>query len=134
MIDPRRNAMRSVKIEKTSLMQIVRNNRDKHVKEYKEAIEDYKSGVLKVATDNLERAKTGNLETFKKIENRPPEPVSYEKEYSRAIRQLELSVDDVIEIEDDVFNQLVLDEWQWKGQFAATNSFLKSYTVAGSAR
>ena len=33
---------------------------------------------------------------------------------------LELSVEDIIEVEEDVFNQLVLDEWQWKRSFTAS--------------
>ena len=39
---------------------------------------------------------------------------------------LELSVEDTIELEDDIFNQLVLDEWTWKHQFVASASLYKS--------
>jgi hypothetical protein len=39
---------------------------------------------------------------------------------------LELSVDEVLEVEEDVFNQLVLDEWGWKHNFAATSAMYKS--------
>ena len=121
--------MRNIKMLKTELLNIVRDNKKKHVQEYEEAIQDYKTGVLKVAEENLKRAKTGDLDSFKKIEAQPPAPLSYEKEYGRAIRQLELSIDTEIVIEEDIFNQLVLDEWDWKSHFSATNSFLKSYTV-----
>ena len=53
-------------------------------------------------------------------------PQSYEAEYTRAMRMLELSVDDTIEVEQDVFNQLVLDEWHWKMSFTASNTMYKS--------
>ena len=46
--------------------------------------------------------------------------------YTRAIRMLELSVEDVIEIEEHIFNQLVLDEWGWKQQFTAMSALYKS--------
>jgi hypothetical protein len=39
---------------------------------------------------------------------------------------LELSVEDTIELEEDVFNQLVLDEWTWKNAFVASNSLYKT--------
>jgi hypothetical protein len=82
--------------------------------------------VLQINTDNLKVAKTGDLEKFKRIRQMPPVPVSYEDSYKRAIRMLELSVDDIIEVEEDVFNQLVLDEWSWKRSFTANSTMYKS--------
>lgn len=121
-----RNAMRSVKINKDELLKIVRENQQKHVKEFNESVEDYKKAAIKVAEEHTELAKTGELSKIAKIKAMPAAPVSYEKEYDRAIRMLELSVDNVIELEDDVFNQLVLDEWHWKHQFVASASLYKT--------
>ena len=39
---------------------------------------------------------------------------------------LELSVDDVITLSETEFDQLVMDEWNWKQSFVATSSFYKS--------
>ena len=112
---------------------IVRTNKDKHVAEFVEAVADYKQAVLKIAQDNLKVAKSGDLAKFKKMEDFPNEPQSYENSYKRAIRMLELSVEDTIEVEEDVFNQLVLDEWNWKSMFSASNTMIKSYATFGSA-
>ena len=49
------------------------------------------------------------MKEFLKIKAHPSAPNSYEDSYKRAIRMLELSIDEVIEIEEDVFNQLVLE-------------------------
>jgi len=46
---------------------------------------------------------------------------------------LELSVEDIIEVEEEIFNQLVLDEWQWKHQFSTSNAMYKS-VISGSMR
>ena len=121
-----RNVMRSVKIDKIELLKIVRENKDKHVKEYNESVEDYKAAAIKVAAEHVELAKSGDLEKIAKIKAMPAKPSSYEKEYDRAIRMLELSVESVIELEDDIFNQLVLDEWTWKHQFTASASLYKT--------
>ena len=118
--------MRSVKINKKELLSIVRENKEKHVKEYKESVEDYKAAALKVAAEHVELAKTGELNKIAKIKAMPSAPSSYEKEYDRAIRMLELSVEKEIEVEEDVFNQLVLDEWHWKNAFVASASLYKS--------
>ena len=118
--------MRNVKLNKTELLDIVRANKEKHVKEYAEAVEDYKKAAVKLTQENLSLAETGDVFKISKIKAMPSPPTSYEDSYSRAIRMLELSVDDVIEIEEQIFNQLVLDEWQWKHNFAVTSALYKT--------
>jgi len=121
-----RNVMNAIKMNRAELLEIVRRNNLTHVEEFQEAVEDYKKLVLQVTTSNSNLAKTGDLVQFKKMQSIPQEPVSYESSYRRAIRMLELSVDDIIEVEEDVFNQLVLDEWSWKRSFTVGNAMYKS--------
>ncbi len=118
--------MKSVKLDTRQLLGIVTANKEKHNKEYLEAVEDYKAAVLKLAAKNHKLAKSGDLEKFKEIKPLPAAPTSYDKEYSRAISMLDLCVDSVVELEDEVFNQLVLDEWYWKDQFSLSNSLYKT--------
>lgn len=118
--------MRSVKINKVELLDIVRKNQKKHIKDFEESVKDYKKAAIKVAKEHVELAKTGELDQIAKIKAMPQRPTSYEDSYNRAIRMLELSVDDVIELEEDIFNQLVLDEWTWKHQFVASGALYKS--------
>ncbi len=118
--------MRTVKINKAELLKIVRENKEKHIKEYAESVEDFKAGVLKLTTANLKLAKSGELDKISQIKSIPSKPVSYEDSYSRAIRMLELSVEDTIELEDSIFNQLVLDEWMWKQNFVASGALYKT--------
>lgn len=118
--------MNSVKIDRKQLLGIVNENQKKHVAEYLEAVEDYKTAALKLVQQNVKLAKTGDLEKISKIRAMPQKPTSYEDNYTRAIRMLELSVEDVIEVEEHIFNQLVLDEWGWKQQFTAASALYKS--------
>ena len=117
--------MNSVKMNRLDLLKIVKENATKHVADYDEAVIDYKVGVLKVAKANLKIANTGELEKFV-FNKMPPAPVNYADNYSRAIRMLELSVEDTIDVEEHIFNQLVLDEWGWKQQFVAQSALYKS--------
>lgn len=123
-----RNVMRDVKINKAELLDIVRVNKEKHIKEFAEAVEDFKKAALNIAESNLKLAQTADTEQIAKFKALPSKPVSYEDSYTRAIRMLELSVDDVIEVEEHIFNQLVLDEWQWKQNFAVTSALYKTMT------
>ena len=118
--------MNAIKMNRLQLLEIVRENKIKHITEAAEAIEDYKKLVLTISQANMKLAKTADLEKFKKIKSIPSLPQSYENDYGRAIRMLELSVEDVIEVEEDVFNQLVLDEWSWKRGFTVANTMYKS--------
>ena len=118
--------MRDVKIDKAELLNIVRANKEKHIKEFNESVEDYKAAALKVAEDNLALAQSGEVDKIAKIKGMPQKPVSYEDSYTRAIRMLELSVDSIIEIEEHIFNQLVLDEWTWKQNFVASGALYKT--------
>ena len=115
------------KLKKDELLKIVRENKEKHIKDYNESVSDYKKAVLKIAKSNLELAKTGKIEEIIKFRVVPSKPSSYENEYNRAIRMLELSVEDIIELQSDIFNQLVLDEWQWKSSFVSTSTLYKTY-------
>lgn len=118
--------MRSVKVNRTELLKILQDNKKKHVKDFEESVKDYKKAAVKVAKEHVELAKTGDLDQIAKIRAMPQRPQSYEDSYNRAIRMMELSVEDVIEVEEDVFNQLVLDEWHWKHQFVASSALYKS--------
>ncbi len=117
--------MNAIKMKRLELLEIVRANKEKHIAEFNEAVGDYKTLVMKIAQENLKLAKTSDPEKFKQMKPMPPSPVSYEDSYRRAIRMLELSVEDIIEVEEDVFNQLVLDEWAWKRGFTATTMSYK---------
>ena len=126
MRNPKRNVMNAINMNRLALLEIVRGNKQKHIDEFNESIIDYQKLVLQIAAANLKLAKTAELEEFKKMKPQPQAPQSYESSYVRAIRMLELSIDETIEIEEDVFNQLVLDEWHWKHSFTVSNAFYKS--------
>ena len=89
--------MNSVKMNRKELLKIVKDNQKKHVTEYNESVEDYKTGVAKLAKANLKLANSGDLTQIASMKKIPTAPVSYEDNYTRAIRMLELSVEDVIE-------------------------------------
>ena len=125
MRQPERNVMKSVRLEREELLNIVSENKQKHIVDFKESLADYKKAVVKICKENSELARSGDLDRIRRIRTMPQAPVSYEDSYTRAIRMLELSVEDIIDIEQDTFNQLVLDEWVWKHNFVATSAMYK---------
>jgi hypothetical protein len=118
--------MRSVIVNKAELMKVLQDNKKKHVKDFEESVKDYKKAALKVAKEHVELAKTGDLDQIAKIRAMPQRPTSYEDSYNRAIRMMEMSIEENIELEEQIFNQLVLDEWSWKNNFVATGALYKT--------
>ena len=120
------NVMKTVKIKREELLAVIRENKEKHIAEYIESVEDFKKAVVVITKNNLKLVNTGDLTNIGKVKTLPATPSSYEQSYIRAIRMLELSVEDIIELDDTTFNQLVLDEWGWKSNFQSYGSLYKS--------
>lgn len=121
----------SVKMNTSELLSIVRKNREKHFAEYNEAVADYVVACNTIAKQNMKTVRQMNSDNYSviapKVKHLPPSPKSYIEDYDKAIRMLELSVDEVIEIQDHSFSTLVLDNWSWKQAFVASNNTYKSF-------
>lgn len=56
-------------------------------------------------------------------------PVNYEKAYDQIIRMMEMSVDTEIVLTASQFACFVMDDWEWKEEWAAS---LAQYVQAGA--
>lgn len=118
--------MKSVNINKEQLLETVRENKKLHIEQYEESVRDYVELVKATAKHNNKIVATGDPEKYKGLNPFPQQPTSYETSYTKAIRMLEFEVSEVIEIDEQTFNQLVLDEWTWKSTFDSVSTFYKS--------
>jgi hypothetical protein len=120
--------MKPITMKREALLKIVKDNKEKHIKDFQESINDYKEAVLKITQENFKIAKTADLEKFKTMKYVPTAPTSHEDSYTKAISMLEHSIDDTLEIDEQLFNQLVLDEWNWKPGFVTASALYKSFS------
>lgn len=111
----------------TELLKAVKENREKHVADYKEAFINYRKLLKTELSDLVARVEKGG-EIDHNIRLRKPE--SHEREYDQAIRMLEMTGDREIELDGQTFAKLVMDEWEWQQSFT-TNT--KSYGEAALA-
>lgn len=118
--------MNEVNINKNKLLSILMENKLTHIANYKEAEQDYIDAVLIICTNNLKLAEYGIIKKFGDIKPIPTKPVSYETDYNKAIRMLELSIDNNIALSKYEFSQLVLDEWEWKHDFKMSSMNYKT--------
>lgn len=122
------HALRGMKIKakKDEVLVSLRTNRENHAQVVKEARE----GFIKEAQRALE-AKLGQIREGKivslAIGLKPPQ--DHTKAYDTIIKMLELSTEELIELDADQVRHFVNDDWEWKEQFLATNS---AYSVSAA--
>ena len=111
--------MDSVKVDKAKLLEIVRENRNKHRKIFEEALEGYRKQAIAELDSMLADAKAG-----RRIRRSVSliEPTDQTSDYDRVIRMLEMSVDEFVVLQEHEFAQYVLDRWNWRKQFLMSSS------------
>jgi hypothetical protein len=115
--------MRTVRLKRIELLEKVKGNRDNHRAVFEKALEGYRKAVVRELEKMLEEAKKG-LRIRREV--RLVEPMDQTRDYDRIIKMLEMSTDDVIELDEKGFSQYVMDDWSWKANFLeSTNPYTK---------
>ena len=111
--------MNFVKVNKVDLLAKLNANLATHKSDYAEAKKIWQEKIVSGLADLLDKAKAGDytkdglyLET----------PKSYEKSYLKAIEMVTMSVDSVLELDQNEFDRYVMDNWQFSDVFKSTVS------------
>lgn len=107
---------RSLKYGRDRLVKTLRENRAKHTETYTTALKEYKKAVITELEKNLVLAKEGK-QIGHVLDLRMPE--QHTADYDRAIEMFSLTTEQEIELDQDTFCQLVMDEWNWKNSFTS---------------
>ena len=121
--------MKNVQIKRDELLAKLRENRDKHIADFNAArVKFYEKrseaiqALAQADTDNREGRIAASITPLVSKLAAMPKPTSYENSYNRAISMLEREQREVLEITDAEFAQYYLDDWQWRGQYAASTA------------
>jgi hypothetical protein len=128
-----------VTVRTKELLKILEENRTAHLQEFDNACKIYRKRVLeelgfhRSAIADFEAAFKDAL--FRDIPKFPdinlhklPKPVSYAKNYDRAIGMLQLHSKEEMTIDMETYQKFVDDEWEWSAQARMSNS---SYLAGG---
>lgn len=112
--------LREVRIAKDSLLESLRINQKAHVEAYETAVDNFflawKDLLLsKLQEIQLQSVELEDVQSWLNLDK----PRSHEDDYTRAIRMVELSLDDEFLLSESEFNSYVLDDWAWKKDFVA---------------
>lgn len=111
--------MHKITVSKDDLLETLIENKRKHRETYAEACEAYSEQMAKYLDRLADLFADGEMPTVDL--HRYPRPQQFLDEYDEAIQMLEWHSEDEITLTNPEFKQFVMDEWGWKGQFAATS-------------
>ena len=114
---------RTVKVKKGELIEKVKANKLKHVKDYIQALDDYKDEALIQLKELTNRAKDGDV----RINLTLVTPINNEKEYDKLLLMLEMEIDEEIELSMTEFNEYVHDETHFALQATTSNMMYSKF-------
>ena len=111
--------MNIIKVRKNKLLEILKSNREKHRAIFEDALIGYRELAIEKLDEALDDAREGRkINMYFAL----VEPMDQTEDYDRAIGMLEMSVDDEVEMDRREYDQYVMDNWDWTGQFSASNA------------
>ena len=124
---------REVKVRRKELLEVLQKNRTDHIKDYNEACAGYRQQALKridhIFNDlrnKINDLKEGQTISIIGLKFGLNVPQSHEKAYDQIIRMMEMSVDEEITLTGSQFACFVMDDWDWKEEWATSNSMYLS--------
>jgi len=110
--------MRAIVVKRHSLIDKIKENRETHIKEYKEAVEAFKIEALKQLSELTNKVNEGDL----KIKLNLVYPVNNTKHYDDLISMFEWDLTNEVTLTRDEFNSYILDEHSTSLQAKLLNS------------
>lgn len=116
------------------LLARMKENRDKHSLQFKQALVGYYLEVAEQAKDIASQARKLSKEAEEaskgngSVDNnnfyvQAIKPEDHTADYNRVIDMFELAKQDTIKLNERQFAQFIRDEWDWKDRVYATNAF-----------
>jgi hypothetical protein len=98
---------RVISVKKADLIKRVLENKEKHVKEYQEAVEAIKIEAQDQLEANRKYAEAGE---YHKMRFQLTTPINNAKEYDKIVEMFNWEIKDEVELSQGEFNEYVLDE------------------------
>lgn len=106
-------------IKKAELLEKITTNRDNHHSIFLQAVEGFQKQAIELLEDKIESLKKGSeIDLWIRL----PEPEDRTQDYDRVISMLEMNEGELIELTEQEFANYVMDDWDWKRQWVATNT------------
>lgn len=111
----------NVRIKKEDLLSALKSNLEKHKSDVAEALELRRTQIKKRFDDEIFKLLDDPKYQSEQHINFPL-PQDNSSEYERAIRMVEMTQDEIIELDEGQFDKLVMDNWYWKNDLITTSA------------
>lgn len=113
-----------IRVNRQDLIEKITASRDEHKSIFDQAQVEYRKKVIEVLDRRLKAARDGGkINTYIQL----PEPVDYSARFDEVLEQLRWDTRDEIDLPPIDFNRFVLNQWEWRQEFAAnTASYVAS--------
>lgn len=118
--------MPDIEIKKEELLSVLKENLKKHISEVKELLLARQLEINEFFTDEIGKMHDSDQYQPKEMISFPL-PKDNSKSYEKAIKMVEMSVNDTIVLNEHQFDQLVMDNWHWKQDLIATSALYKKF-------
>jgi len=110
--------MKTVRVNKGELIQIITENKRKHRDLFSKAFDGYRLECIAILTENLNSLQKGICRAVIFHEQAPED---HSEDYNTVLNMLNMSTDSIIELTHQEFQQYVEDNWNWRERWAASN-------------
>jgi hypothetical protein len=108
-----------ITVDKNDLLEKMRGNRERHRVIFLEALDGYRQRAIEQLDGQLKDLRNGKTpQIYISIDR----PVDHTRDYDRVIAMLEMHKGSEFTLSETDFSQYALDDWNWKRQWAASNS------------
>lgn len=119
-----------IQMETKTVLELLKDHKEKHIQEFSEQMQGWKKAMEQFAVELSEWKDSisddifaqSDKDTRKQRPVEPQRPISFVKDYDKLIELVEHHVGDKVEIEQYEFDQIVKDEFGWKGQFLSNSA------------
>lgn len=118
------SGINKITVDKSELLGVLQKNRTEHRRVYDAAVEKFRERAIAQLDRLVGTLRDGRMP--KTLYIGLPIPEEHTRDYDRAMAMLRMHKDDVIELSEQGYLQLVNDDWGWKSAFASNTS---SYVV-----
>lgn len=109
-----------LKFDKNELILKISQNRQTHQATYEAAVLEHRRRLIEQLKEMLNRVSVTNREiTHKDLTIDLPIPEQHLDEYDRVLVMLGMTTQPEIELTQEDFDCLVLDNWEWQASFAS---------------
>jgi hypothetical protein len=111
--------MKDVRVDRTALLAALETNRQQHHQLFVAAVDGYREELLRILERHIEDVRAGSAEHVSVFLQRPED---HTPDYDTVIKMLQMSLDEEITLTQGDFRRYVMDQWEWKEAWTASNS------------